>query len=320
MSVKSFLSSRKPIPAATIAVMLSPIIGMLYLNKGKLALIYLSLTAATIALDTIFEYYSTPYREMLSNQITLILTLFGAVHCYKLAKIPFTNATKIRWYAHFAAGISILTLYFIITLITIIYPIRVLLYEPFHIPSESMLPTLHIEDYLFADKSAYGYTRYSLPFNLPIITDRILRTPIQRGDIVIFDLPKNPDINYIKRIIGLPNETIQIKNGIVYIDGKELLQTLISSGSVNQKNIVTLKETLPEGQTHLILSEAESTPTDNTAPVKIPEGHYFVMGDNRDHSQDSRVIGTIEEKFIIGKAKIRYYKGDTQNFSFETIQ
>src|SRR5262249_23584842 len=148
-------------------------------------------------------------------------------------------------------------------------------------------------DYIFVSKLSYGYSRYSFPFGLPLFKGRILRTAPERGDVVVFRLPTNTHIDYIKRIIGLPGDRIQMRHGRLYIndvpvevtrDGDVTLPT--RSGEV--KAIARYNETLPGGKTHIILDEIHEGPADNTPVYVVPDGDYFMMGDNRDNSQDSR--------------------------------
>jgi len=173
------------------------------------------------------------------------------------------------------------------TIITIVYAglialgIRSFAYEPFSIPSGSMIPTLVVGDYLFVSKLSYGYSRYSLPLSLPLIPDRILFSEPERGDVVILRYPLNPSTFFIKRIIGLPNETVTIKDGVVSITSK-----------TNE-----LGFTLDEPYIEL-------AKTENHTKV-LGDDEYFVMGDNRAASSDSRVWGAAPEDLIIGKAFLR---------------
>lgn len=188
--------------------------------------------------------------------------------------------------------------------------VRSFLYEPFHIPSSSMKPTLEIGDYLFVFKPEYGYSRYSFPLGIvPLPPERVMFSPPERGDVVVFKLPTNPSIDYIKRIIGLPGDTVQVKNGRLYINGKQVKRTekevkYIDERGVSVKMIEYIEE-LPNGVSHLIYEESDRERLDNTPEYKVPEGHYFVMGDNRDNSQDSRVkslVGFVPVENLVGKA------------------
>lgn len=189
--------------------------------------------------------------------------------------------------------------------------VRSFLFEPFHIPSSSMKPNLLIGDYLFVAKYSYGYSRYSFPFGLDLFEGRFWqKNKPQRGDVAVFRLPSNPSINYIKRIIGLPGDEIQVQDGVVFINGEEIKKT--ADGKFTDldadfnKELNQFIETLPEGKTIKTLDQ-DYTPQDNTGIYKVPEGHYFMMGDNRDNSQDSRFldyVGFVPEENLVGRATI----------------
>jgi len=193
--------------------------------------------------------------------------------------------------------------------------IRTFLYEPFNIPSGSMKPTLLIGDYLFVNKPAYGYSRYSFPFGLAPLEGRVFEKEPVRGDVIVFKLPSNTYIDYIKRVIGMPGDTVQMRNGRLYLNGD-----LVPRESLGKKKVwdqyrgeVVMEEfieTLPNGVTHRILEETDDRPLDNTEVFTIPEGHYFMMGDNRDNSVDSRApngVGFVPAELLVGKADFIFY-------------
>lgn len=192
-------------------------------------------------------------------------------------------------------------------------------FEPFHIPSGSMKSNLLVGDYLFVSKYSYGYSRYSFPLGLPLFEGRILEknTP-RRGDIVVFRLPSNPRIDYIKRIIGLPGDRIQVKEGIVYINDKPLPREPMDNFTDDEhktsvKMIPRFDETLPEGKVITILKERMRGMADNTPVYEVPEHHYFMMGDNRDNSRDSRYlqeVGYVPEENLVGHAEIIFFSID----------
>lgn len=198
--------------------------------------------------------------------------------------------------------------------------IRSFLYEPFHIPSGSMKSGLLEGDYILVSKFEYGYSRYTIPFGIPIIKERILnyKQP-QRGDVVVFRLPSNPRINYIKRLIGLPGDKIKIKNDILYINDKEIKREYVDE-YLDEKNNIYLqryREYLENKEIN-VLQDKNLLVKDGDGDFIVPEGHYFFMGDNRDNSLDSRFIetGFIPYKNIVGEAKIIFFSKRDSLFKF----
>jgi len=189
--------------------------------------------------------------------------------------------------------------------------IRTFLFEPFNIPSGSMKPNLLIGDYLFVSKYSYGYSRYSLPFGLPLIPDRVMAREPARGDVAVFKLPTNTRTDYIKRVIGLPGDKIQMRQGRLYING-ERIERESEGFIIDQRHDGTdvrmnvYRETLPGGVVHYIYEEGDNGPLDNTRVFEVPADHYFMMGDNRDNSQDSRVdelVGFVPMENFVGRAE-----------------
>ncbi len=207
------------------------------------------------------------------------------------------------------------------TLKTIIYAVlialfvRTLAYEPFNIPSGSMIPTLLVGDYLFVSKFSYGYSRHSLPLSLPIIPGRVFMSPPERGDVAVFKLPSDNTTDYIKRIIGLPGDRIQMRGGRLYINGKQVKRRRVEDFvSTNQFGRITrvaqFIETLPNGRDHRIIELSDRGDLDNTRVYTVPERHYFAMGDNRDNSLDSRVVsgvGFVPVENLVGRADILFF-------------
>ena len=206
---------------------------------------------------------------------------------------------------------------------------RTLLFQPFWIPSESMKDTLLVGDFVFVNKMAYGYSKYSCPFGLCPISGRIFASDPQRGDVVVFRHPVNGS-DFVKRLIGLPGDKIQMKQGVLYINGAEVPQVpdgtfeevmepqgpmksrprcangAVGDGAICQKQ--RFRETLPNGVVHDVMNIENDGYADNTDVFTVPEGEYFFMGDNRDNSQDSRFaqavggVGFVPAENLIGRA------------------
>ncbi len=192
--------------------------------------------------------------------------------------------------------------------------VRSFLFEPFNIPSGSLLPTLQIGDYLFVEKYAYGYSEYSFPFGIINFKGRIWGSAPKRGEIVVFRQPKEVGIDYIKRVIGLPGDTIQMKDGRLYINGKIVERRFIDEEYIHDDGTSSMYkryiETLPNGVNHYTYEISDHSYYDNTQLYKVPKGYYFMMGDNRDRSQDSRDmndVGFVPAQNLIGKAEFVFF-------------
>jgi signal peptidase I len=192
--------------------------------------------------------------------------------------------------------------------------VRTFLYQPFNIPSGSMKETLLIGDYLFVSKLSYGYSRFSF-YNLVPFQGRIFAAPPKRGDVVVFKLPRDNSTDYIKRVIGLPNDEIIVRGGVVFINGKEVTRRPVGTFTTQEdegppRAIPAYEETLPNGVKYTVLDAEENGPFDNVGPYRVPEGHFFMMGDNRDNSTDSRAswgVGYVPFDNLIGRAEIIFF-------------
>ncbi|MCC2110706.1 MAG: signal peptidase I [Hyphomicrobiales bacterium] len=208
--------------------------------------------------------------------------------------------------------------------------VRTFFYQPFNIPSGSMKSTLLIGDYLFVSKYSYGYSKYSLPFSPNLFSGRIWASEPERGDIAVFKLPRDNTTDYIKRVIGLPGDEIQVVGGVLHINGKPvtLAKTdnfIDSDAGGRQIPVMRYKETLPNstdtgpGVVHDVLDLVDGEYSDNTPIFKVPEGHYFMMGDNRDNSTDSRFgqVGFVPQENLIGRAEIIFFSVEDGAYAWQ---
>src|SRR5499427_6128267 len=197
--------------------------------------------------------------------------------------------------------------------------IRTLLFQPFNIPSGSMKATLLIGDYLFVSKYSYGYSHYSLPLSPPLFSGRIFGSAPERGDVVVFRLPKDDSTDYIKRVIGLPGDHIRMIDGLLHINGtpvkRERIDDYINEEGGRTIRVKRWRKTLPNGVSYNTLDLQDNGFLDNTQEYVVPPGHFFMMGDNRDNSTDSRVlasVGFIPYENLIGRAQIIFFSvGDS---------
>ena len=205
--------------------------------------------------------------------------------------------------------------------ILIALTLRTFAFEPFSIPSGSMKPTLLEGDYLFVSKYSFGYSKHSFPMSFPGFKGRVFAQYPQRGDVAVFKFTQNTRIDYIKRIVGLPGDTIQVKDGILYINNIAVERKLIGTWSAKDRNNIMqsynrYKETLSSSFIYDVLDATPNGMLDNTDIYTVPEGHVFAMGDNRDQSSDSRILsqlGFIPFDHLVGRAQIIFYSRDRSN-------
>jgi len=196
--------------------------------------------------------------------------------------------------------------------------IRSLLFQPFYIPSSSMEPTLLVGDRIFVSKFVYGYSKHSFPFSPNILNIRIFASLPKRGDLVVFKTPADDRTDYIKRLIGMPGDVIQFKNGDLFINEKKIQRDLVENKTIIRCGSFFLEtntfiETLPNGIQHLVSYKKEGS-LQNTKKFNVPKDHYFLLGDNRDCSKDSRYldsVGYVNNLNLVGEAKLIFFSNDT---------
>ena len=195
--------------------------------------------------------------------------------------------------------------------------IRSIFIQPFFIPSSSMEPNLLVGDRLFVTKFTYGYSKHSFPFSPPLFNGRILYSNPKRGDIIVFKTPADNRTDYIKRLIGLPGDTIQFINGDLYLNDNQILKTIISKNDTlfcgsSKINVLTFEEKLPNGVTYTA-SYRKNFNFKNSDKYLVPDNHFFFLGDNRDCSKDSRYlseVGFVHQNNLVGKAQFMFFSSD----------
>jgi signal peptidase I len=207
-------------------------------------------------------------------------------------------------------GMEIFKTIFYALLIALV--LRVLLFQPFTIPSASMEPNLYHGDYIVVSKWSYGYSRHSMPFSPPIFEGRLFGSAPKRGDIAVFKLPRDNRTDYIKRVIGLPGDRVQMIDNVLHINNAAVQNVVVTSNdmaSMFGQQVTQARETLPGGKSFTIQDFGPDSIVDNTEVFEVPAGHYFMMGDNRDDSVDSRYdesqgVGMVPVENLVGKAEI----------------
>ena len=211
--------------------------------------------------------------------------------------------------------------------------IRIFLFQPFNIPSGSMIPTLLVGDYLFVSKYSYGYSKHSFPFGMAPISGRILSSSPNRGDVIVFKTPTDNSTDFIKRLVGLPGDRIQMIGGVLNVNGapikRERVEDKVEDTKCGTQPVHVYRETLPDGRTYLTQKLSETCKRyalgakDDTDVFVVPPKHYFMMGDNRDNSADSRFpvgegVGYVPEENLVGRARVLFFSIDETNASWFT--
>lgn len=209
----------------------------------------------------------------------------------------------------------------VIHAVILAFLVRIFIIQPFNIPSGSMQGNLLIGDYLFVSKYSYGYSKYTFDLGYDLFDGRIFGSSPERGDVVVFKLPRDTSQDYIKRVIGLPGDKIQMIGGILHINGAPISKKRAGQfvSDVNSRPVARFEETLPNGVKYFVLDARPHNPrsfTDNTDVYQVPEGHYFMMGDNRDNSSDSRDpdVSFVPFENLVGKAQVLFFsKGEASD-------
>jgi len=218
------------------------------------------------------------------------------------------------------------TVKIVIQALLIALVVRTFFFQPFNIPTGSLIPTLLIGDYLFVSKYSYGYSKHSFPFSAVPISGRIFGAEPKRGDVAVFKLPKDNSTDYIKRVIGLPGDKIQMLQGVLHINGVPVKEEKIGEEPVDlgagyRGRAVAYWETLPGGTRHQIhkLNDGRGL-FNNTNVFEVPAGHFFMMGDNRDNSTDSRdlqSVGYVPWENFVGRAEIIFFSIDERSSAWQ---
>lgn len=203
---------------------------------------------------------------------------------------------------------------------------RTLFFQPYNIPSGSMEDTLLIGDFLFVEKFSYGYSRYSLPFGrfLPSF-GRLMPHQPERGDVAVFALPSDPKVDFIKRIVGVPGDHVQMLHGVLYLNDHPIPKVRVSDFAEEDdhggwRHIARYRETMPNGKSYYVLDRDVDGINDNTQVYMVPAGHYFMMGDNRDDSDDSRgIVGYLPAENLVGRAEFKFFSINERKTQFFTF-
>ena len=280
-------AARKPWAAALLTLIFGPFIGMLYLGRGRIALLYLAagLVAIAVALLLLPPILAGGFSPETVSLLALPVTVAGAVHAWFVARRRDAGVPP-RWYSRWYALIG-----FILFAPALALGIRTFLYQPFSTVSASMAPALNPGDLILATKFAYDGHEPA------------------RGDIVVFRVPVHGGVIYVKRIVGLPGERIQMRHGLLVINGVAAAQRRVPLPCHDAQSCKNAQydESLPGGRHILVLRQSESGELENTGTYTVPANAYFVLGDNRDNSDDSRVsIGFVARTDITGRVDRKY--------------
>ncbi|MEG3619107.1 signal peptidase I [Magnetovibrio sp. PR-2] len=306
INIFSDFQNRRPWCVVVLALIFDPVVAMMYLGRGRLALIYLAFTTVSV----LYIYWPLgPLPFGLSADISVFiwsisLKIGGAIHGYVIARSRGSVPPMVwfsRWY-------WIVGLAFVLP-IAAGFSFQSLVMERYRLPSISMEPTIKRLDTFWGEKYAYGYSAASFGLSATPGERRFFYTPPKRGDVIVFLSPEPNSTPFVKRLIGLPGDSIQMKGGVLFINGQKVERERVGDYVLEVKhdyfrgNLTLYRETLPNGVQASIVEKNDTYPLDNTPIYHVPEGHFFVLGDNRDYSTDSRTdeIGFVPMEALVGR-------------------
>ena len=300
---------------ALVSLFGGPFGGFLWIGAGRAAtawLVVVSLAALAIC------YAGFPVLPGANLAWLADLSGLGLAVLSAAIVVPFARRFKPdKWYAH---GFWVLILV-ALTSYGAALAIRTFLFQPFSMPSASMEPTLQLGDYFFASKYAYGYGRYSAPFGSLPVEGRVLGSLPRRGDVVVFRPRSDPETDYVKRIVGMPGDRIQMIDGRLNINRVPVeLEDLGEYATDDIRSARLQRETLPEGVSYLVIDYTEPSIGDDTPEIVVPAGEYFMLGDNRDNSADSRfTMGTVPYANLVGKAVRLFWNSNGVDYAARQV-
>ncbi|MDR7146856.1 signal peptidase I [Rhizobium sp. BE258] len=276
---------------------------MAYLGRGWLAVVYF-IAGLAISSGQILFFAKYAIPGAYGYIAALAWRVIGAFHG-RLAARKLGQHTAFPWYSHWYS----LLLIFAGLSLTLAVLVRSLVFQAFTIPASAMMPTVQSGDYLIVAKYPYGYGRYSFPYDMGPRTPIFARSP-ERGDVVILRFPPDPTIDYVKRVVGLPGDRVQMRSGILYLNGMAVPREPAGEFSYQGKAAPAFKETL-NGRSYEVIEMTDSARGDDTSEFTVPDGHYFVLGDNRDNSLDSRFdVGFVPAENIYAKAVVVLFNSE----------
>lgn len=300
---------------ALVSLFGGPFGGFLWIGAGRAAIIWLIVVSlASVAVC----YVGLPVLPSANLAWLADFAGLGLAVLSAAIVVPFARRFRPdKWYAH---GLWVLILV-ALTSYGAALAIRTFLFQPFSMPSGNMEPTLQLGDYFFASKYAYGYGRYSAPFGLLPVEGRVLGSPPRRGDVVVFRPRGDPETDYVERIVGMPGDRIQMIDGRLNINRVPVeLEDLGEYAADDVRSARLQRETLPEGVSYLVIDYTEPSIGDVTPEIAVPAGEYFMLGDNRDNSADSRfTMGTVPYANLVGKAVRLFWNSNGVDYAARQV-